>query len=368
MEPLKNLYSHSFLSVFSSQLSDVVPGLKTQKFLNDVFSADWPQLELKQRMRRIAAVLHSYLPGTYAEQVRAIISLIRKLRADGVKENSIEYMFLPDFVEQFGLQEPGVSLDAMEEITQFTSCEFAIRPFLLRDQAGTMQRMLAWSRHADHKVRRFSSEGCRPRLPWAMAIPALKKDPSPILPLLENLRNDPSEFVRRSVANNLNDIAKDHPDVVLQIIREWKGVSAETDWILKHGSRTLLKKAHPAALSAFDLNTSFNCTVDQLVIQNETLRINDTLSFSFNLVHQEAKETRFRIECAIYYVKAKGQRSRKLFKITENSYASDRVYSFSRSQSFRNMTTRTHYPGRHKLAVVVNGAELAACEFELLPG
>ena len=139
-------------------------------------------------------------------------------------------------------------MKAIEFITQFITCEFAVRPFLLKYGDKMMNQMRAWSLHKSHKVRRLASEGSRPRLPWAMAIPALKKNPMPVLTILENLKNDPSESVRRSVANNLNDISKDRPGMVLKIANAWKGQNKETDAIVRHGCRTLLKHGHPEVL------------------------------------------------------------------------------------------------------------------------
>src|SRR5688572_14204950 len=143
--------------------------------------------------------------------------------------------------------------------------------------------MLKWSKHARRHVRRLSSEGCRSRLPWAMAIPALKKDPSPILPILENLKNDESLFVRKSVANNLNDIAKDHPQVVLELVKKWKGNSEQTDWIIRHGCRTLLKKADQNVYALFGLNGKTNCEVNNLKLSKTKIKIGERLGFSFGL-------------------------------------------------------------------------------------
>lgn len=366
MEPLKNLYNTRFLSSFAAHFHEVAPHFEKERFLHDVFDQQWEERELKQRMRHIATVINKNLRGNFEEKMETISAVIEHLRKVGMGENSIEYMFFPDFVEQYGLAQPDVSLRAIEYITQFTSCEFALRPFLLQYPDMVMHQMLEWSKHADHRVRRFSSEGCRPRLPWAMAIPSLKKDPGPVLPILENLKNDPSEFVRRSVANNLNDIAKDHPATVLEIAKKWQGQSKETDWIIKHGCRTLLRKADPAILAHFGLSTSFGCTIEELRLASEQVRVSESLHFTFSLTNRSNKDEKLRVEYAIYYVKANGKQSKKLFKITENTYKAGVNYTFSRSQAFRDMTTRKHYPGVHKLAVVINGVEMASGEFTLL--
>lgn len=363
-EPLKNVYDHSFIEQFSATVATVWPGFNPQRFEEEVFGHEWDSLELKQRMRRLSSVLHRHLPDTYPAQLAYLLRIVDALETQG-ERGGFAYMFLPDFVEYYGLGDLEISLEAMERITQFTSCEFAIRPFLLAQQENVMARMLQWSQHPHAHVRRFASEGCRPRLPWAMAIPGLKKDPSPILPILENLKADGSLFVRRSVANNLNDIAKDHPDVVAQVVEKWKGSSPETNWIIRHGCRTLLKKAHPSAYELFDLNKTVDCEVRNLRLSAGKLKIGDRLKFSFAL-HTGKRAAKFRLEYAVYYRKANGNWSRKIFQLTEKSFSPRQIYLFQKEQRFQDFTTRKHYPGEHKLAIVVNGQETASSHFLLL--
>ena len=364
-EPLKNMYNPSFFEGFTSIVNQVIPRFDKQKFLHQVFDTEWESRELKQRIRHIALSLNEHLPGSYKEQVALIIRMIEQTEKD-TNKNSFPYIFFPDFIEQFGINNLETSLKAMERITQFISCEFAIRPFLLKYQGEVMAQMLKWSKHSNHHVRRFASEGCRPRLPWAMAIPLLKKDPTPILPILENLKNDESLFVRKSVANNINDIAKDNPEVVLQLIKKWKGSSKETDWIIKHGSRTLLKKADAAIYQIFGLNGKVSCEVNNLKLSKSRIRIGERLGFSFELKATNKKPGTLRIEYAIYYVKFNGKQSRKLFKLSENNYHPDTIYSFKREQRFQDFTTRKHFPGKHKIGIVINGQELATKDFMLL--
>ena len=361
-EPLKNIYSPTFFENFTASLQKTMPSFEKQRFLNHVFDRDWESRELKQRMRHISTVLAGHLPGHFRQQVKTVLSIIDQLQQDGIK-GGFEYMFIPDFIEQYGLHDPGISLQAMEEITKFVSCEFAIRPFLLQYPEKVMQQMLKWSRHPHHHVRRFSSEGCRPRLPWAMAIPALKKDPASILPVLENLKNDESTFVRKSVANNLNDIAKDHPDIVVELVKSWKGTSPETDWIIKHGCRTLLKNAHASTYRLFGLKRELDCEIADLKISQARLKIGDRLRFSFRL--KSPKATRLRLEYAVYYAKSGGRQSRKIFQLAEKNFTAG-DHSISKEQRFQDFTTRKHYPGKHRISIVVNGKELASKDFMLL--
>jgi 3-methyladenine DNA glycosylase AlkC len=362
-EPLKNVYDALFLKRFSS-IAAVIPGFDAKGFQAAVFDNTWNVLELKQRMRHLSSVLHSHLPGDYPTQVSSILRMVTVLEERGEK-GGLAYMFLPDFIEQYGLHDLKTSLKAMEQLTQFVSCEFAIRPFLLVHPEKVMKQMLAWSRHPHDHVRRFASEGCRPRLPWAMAIPALKKDPAPIFPILENLKKDPSLFVRKSVANNLNDIAKDHPDAVANLAKSWKGKNAQTDWIIRHGCRTLLKKAHSSAYALFELEDAADCRISNLTLSHTHLKTGDRLGFSFSLITGPVSR-KLRLEYAIYYRKANGAQSRKIFQITEKLFQPAQTYVVKKEQRFQDFTTRKHYPGEHKLAIVLNGQEVASSDFMLL--
>jgi 3-methyladenine DNA glycosylase AlkC len=170
----------------------------------------------------------------------------------------------------------------MERVTQFISCEFAVRPFLISEEKKMLAQMLKWSKHPHAGVRRLASEGLRPRLPWGMKVPVLIENPNLILPILENLRQDPSESVRRSVANSLNDISKDHPEWVLELGRKWSNSSPETDALIKHGLRTLLKKGHPKALKHYELNSN-QVTCNSFRLLTSKIKIGDRVAFEFEI-------------------------------------------------------------------------------------
>jgi 3-methyladenine DNA glycosylase AlkC len=363
MEPLKNVYSPAFIDSLTKSLKQTYPDFNQKAFTKAVFNADWEAKELKQRMKHLAHVLQQFLYQDYKKDIQIIIEWVHQLKADSDGHQSFQYLFLAEYVEIFGQEDVTLSLKAIEEITQYTSCEFAIRPFLIKHPEKVMKQMLKWSTHKNVSVRRFSSEGCRPRLPWGMALPVFKKDPTLILPILENLKNDASLYVRKSVANNLNDIAKDNPDVVVNLIRKWKGKSEYTDWIIKHGSRTLLKNAHAEVLGLFDLQTAVRCSVLNLSLNKKQIALGEEISFSFELETDAKKESKLRIEFAVYYVKASGNNSRKLFKITEKVYPKASKTVISKRISFKDLTTRKHYSGKHKIAIVINGNELADKEF-----
>ncbi|MEI7587518.1 DNA alkylation repair protein [Runella sp.] len=275
------------------------------------------------------------------------------------------FIFFPDYIEVYGLDDFDTSVKAIEFITQFITCEFAVRPFLLKYGNTMMEQMQAWSLHKNHKVRRLASEGRRPRLPWAMAIPALKKNPTPVLPILENLKNDPSESVRRSVANNLNDISKDHSDVVVQIANAWKGQNKETDAIVRHGCRTLLKQGHSEVLTLYSL-VSERIHLSDFALLTPTLKIGESLEFSFLILNANAGHQKVRLEYAVYYKRQNGQLSKKVFKISEREYAPDEQVKILRKQRFVLITTRKFYAGTQQLSIIINGEEKEVVPFELM--
>jgi 3-methyladenine DNA glycosylase AlkC len=360
-EPLKNIYNPCFFEAFTGTLNEVIPGFKKQQFVNTVFNIEWPDKELKQRIKHIAISLKEQLPGDYKDNIKAITKVIEALKAKGVKENNFEYIFFPEFIAIYGLHDLETSLKAMEVVTQFSSCEFAVRPFLLQYPDEVMHQMLLWSKHPHPSVRRLSSEGCRPRLPWGLGIPQFKKDPSPILPILDNLKNDTSLFVRKSVANNINDIAKDNPSIAIQLVRDWKGVSAETDWIIKHGCRSLLKKADKNAYQLFGLSSSLPKMVKKLSLSASKINIGDQLQYSFIL--SPATTLKLRVECAVYYNKANDKQNKKIFKLSEQTYEAGKNYRFDRTHRFQHFTTRRQYAGKHKIGIVINGQEQVSKEF-----
>ena len=183
--------------------------------------------------------------------------------------------------------------------------------------------------------------------------------------ILENLNNDPSESVRRSVANNLNDIAKDHPHLVLSIARQWSGISKNTDAIIKHGSRTLLKQGHPEILHFYGLD-SHNFHVKNLNIHTPTVKIGDHLIFSFQIKNGNSIPKSLRLEYGLYYKKSNGQLARKVFKISERIYQGAEINYIERRQSFKLITTRKFYAGKHQISIIVNGLEAEHMEFELI--
>ncbi|MEN2399864.1 DNA alkylation repair protein [Flavobacterium sp. MC2016-06] len=362
---IKDIYSVSFYEKFSQAVAEVHPAFDKQKFIDTIYEGDFAQKEWKERMKHTTFVFHQFMPENFPEAVAIIDRIIQNLRKKGSSEGGLAFIFFADYIEMYGLDDFKTSAKAFVSITQFISCEFAVRPFILKYKEKMIDEMVKWSLHENHHVRRLASEGSRPRLPWAMAIPFLKKDPAFILPILENLKNDSSEYVRRSVANNLNDIVKDNPEIVLEIAGKWKGFSKETDAIIKHGCRTLLKQGHPEILSHYGLESS-NIELSNFEIKMPVVKIGDYLQFQFHLKNINASPKTVRLEYAIHYKKAKGHLAKKVFKISEKIYQPNQLVKVERNQSFKIITTRVFHTGIHELSIIINGTESETLSFELI--
>ena len=226
-----------------------------------------------------------------------------------------------------------------------------------------MQQMTRWADSENHHVRRLASEGCRPRLPWAMALPEFKKDPEPVLDILEKLKNDESEYVRRSVANNLNDISKDNPEITIRLAEKWLGQSAETDWVVKHACRSLLKQGLPEVMRLFGFVEPINFGVTQFTVSPQA-KIGGDLEFSFLLNSKREQPGKLRIDYAIDFLRKNGRHSRKVFKLSESDVNTTKR-QFQKRHSFKLITTRTYYPGLQRLSIICNGVEMACKDFDL---
>ena len=362
---LKDLYSPAFFDQFAATLKKTVPAIDQKKFIEEIFTPVFKDFELKQRMAHIAHVLHRFFPHDYKDAAPLLCELVEQIKTHGPAASSIEYLFIPEYIYLYGLEDYQRSVAAMEKITRFITCEFAVRHFILRYEQKMMPQMLKWSQHKNRHVRRLATEGCRPRLPWAMALPGLKKDPSPVLSILENLKQDSCEVVRRSVANNLNDISKDHPALALQIAQKWKGLGADTDAIIKHGLRTLLKAGDPSVLSFYKLKAD-QFKLSRFKISTPQVMTGEYLQFEFMVENISNKIETLRLEYAVHYLKNNGSLSKKVFKISERTVQAGEKIQIIRRQSFRPITTRVFYKGTHRLSVMMNGKESKTLSFELL--
>ncbi len=332
-------------------------------------------LELKARALQIADALAHTLPSDFCEAAAVLEAALASVEPDdnasgaATRDDGLSGWILwsaGEFVAQRGLAHPARALQALHAITQRFTAEFAIRPFLVTHPEHTLRTLATWVHDPSSHVRRLVSEGSRPRLPWGLQLKALIADPSPTLPLLRALQDDPSAYVRRSVANHLNDIAKDHPALVAEWLEtHLPSAGPARRALLKHASRTLIKRGDARVLAAWGLGAAFRGSAT-LSVTPRRARVGDTVTLSLVLQGARTRQPqRLAIDYAVHHVKADGRTSPKVFKgwVCELAPAASRT--FEKRHSLRPITTRRYYAGRHRVTVQVNGTEVAEASFEL---
>lgn len=355
---LKDMFSRESVGVLASAIADIHPDFPTDKFINGIFDDSWEELALKQRIRQIALNLGKTLPGDYLAALKILKNTLPHL-----KEQGFEKMVFPDFVEVYGMDDWDTSIHALEYFTQHMSAEFAIRPFIARYPEKTLRQMLAWTDHPHHGVRRLASEGCRPRLPWGMRLQDLVVEPSPIFPILEKLKDDPREEIRRSVANNLNDVSKDHPDLIVEILGKWQDPDdPDRSRLIKHALRTLLKTGHPGALNLLGFSSTPEIIVDNISLEPQEITLGENVIFSFEVQSTGKNEQVLMVDYLVHFMKANGTQSPKVFKLSQKTIQPGERIKITRKHGIKPITTRKYYPGVQTFQPQVNGKQFGKAD------
>ena len=251
-------------------------------------------------------------------------------------------------------------------LTPRLTSEFAIRLMLDHHFARAMPIVLGWTSSADPDVRRLASEGTRPFLPWATRVPAVLADPTATLPVLHALYRDENEVVRRSVANHLNDLSRQQPELVVATTAAWLAApDANTAQLVRHALRTLIKKGHPQALAQLGFHPA-EVEVAGPVLDLAQVPYGGTIGFSVGIRNTGTEPTRLAVDYVMHHQKANGTLAGKTFKLSIVTLAPGERVQLTRRHSFRAITTRRYYPGAHALAVQVNGVVSGRAEFLLL--
>ncbi|MGE7367507.1 DNA alkylation repair protein [Neorhizobium sp. NPDC001467] len=356
---LKEIFNRARLEHFANETTAIHPGFDGERFLT-LASDGLDNLSIMQRLRQIAVSFHATLPGPYEKNIEIIWALAPRIN------HGFASITLPEYVALYGHDDFDLSMRALAYFTRFGSSEFAIRHFLQKDQARTLEVMETWSRDDNEHVRRLASEGCRPRLPWSFQLKPLIADPSPVAKILENLRSDPAHYVRKSVANHLNDITKDHPDWVLQKIAGWDQTNAHSAWIIRQALRTLIKKGDARALHVLGAGHKAEVKVNNFSVTPSELKLGGAVKIAAQLISTATSPQKLVVDYAVHYVKKAGGTSNKVFKWKEITLDAGVDLELSISRAIRDFTTRVHYPGRHAVELIVNGEVLAEGAFEIL--
>ena len=327
-------------------------------------------LELIARGYQIADALERHLPRPFARSARVLLRSLAVAPAADFQGGPlpVSFRYLPHvlFVQRYGLDDFETSMRLQYELTQRFTAESSIRPFLERYPEKTHARLLSWVSDPSPHVRRLVSEGTRPRLPWAPRLRAFQRDPRPVLQLLELLKDDPERYVQRSVANNLNDIGKDHPELAVEVCRRWSvDAPAGRLWIVRHALRSLIKGGHRGALEMLGVGGRPRVRIGRIGLTPARVKLEGEVRFSFELESGAKAPQTLMIDYAVHFVKANGGTSPKVFKLKQLTLAPLERVVLSGRVSFANLTTRRHYPGLHRVELLINGRVQPLAEFEV---
>jgi len=359
-EPLKNHFDRALVELLATRLLEAHPSFDSNGF-TETLVAGFPDLELKDRINLVADQLRANLPNDYATALEIVT---RVAETDGI--DGFTAWPLCSFVERHGLTDPPASLAAMEQLTRQFSCEFAIRPFLEHHLELTRASLRAWATSDDEHVRRLPSEGTRPYLPWGPKVQALLDDPEIGIELLHQLRHDPSETVRRSVANHLNDIARNHPNRVVEICADWSTDPAIEPGMIRHALRSLVKKGDPGALGVLGFTTSAEVSVDSFAVTPSSISLGSSISLTAAMSSTATSDQRLVVDFVMHHVGANGTTSRKVFKWTTIDLASGESIDLHKTRKIATASTRRYHAGLHRVELQVAGAVVAEAAFDLL--
>lgn len=366
---LKRHFDSGAAHLLGELVTQVHPQFDLEAYVTEV-GALVPPLELKDRVRVFSDGLRSRLPEDYPQALATLLSILGEELAEGDGMFTTSWYLMPvaRFVEDHGLGHPEISLDAIEQITRRHTGEYAIRPYLDQYHEITMERVRTWAGSPNLNVRRLASEGIRPRLPWARTLHRFVQDPTPVLGVLEALHSDPSPYVRKSVANNLNDIARDHPDAVLDVLERWAAESPtpETEWISRHALRVLVKNGDQRALALSGVTGGEHVRADRLVLSPATIRLGESVTLRAEIRNTDRHTHTVAIDYVVHHVRNNGRTLPKVFKLASVELGPGESRVVEKRHPVRAITTRRYYPGTHAIDLQVNGRVVATDEFDLV--
>jgi 3-methyladenine DNA glycosylase AlkC len=355
-EPLKAQFGPEVVHRLAAEIRRVAPDFAHQQFQRDALRG-FDALELLDRGRHLGTVLQRYLPSLFGEAVDVLVATLPRERSPAGGMASFFYLPHTEFVRQFGVPHFEDSMRALHALTQCFTGEFAMRPFLEQHTDDCLARLHRWADDPSEHVRRLVSESTRPRLPWAPRLRNFQRDPTPVLALLERLRDDPSLYVRRSVANNLNDIGKDHPARVIATARSWlRDASPERRWIVQHALRSAIKQGSPDALALLGFGAAAKLTVVESAITPARPKMGGKVVVTCTLSNRTRAPQSVLVDLRVHFVKANGSAMPKVFKLSTVELAPGAQAELRKTVSLADLSTRTHYPGKHRVDLQLNGA------------
>lgn len=365
---IRDVFNPQVITGLANAIAGVWPEFDHAGFLEAILPS-LPEQTYSERNRSIRDALVRFLPEDFPRAAEILVKALPPPLAGEDMDATAGFILVPQcgFISLRGLDHYEVSMLALYEMTQRFSAEFDIRHFIEAYPAQTLERLAQWAADSNPHVRRLVSEGSRPRLPWGKRLQIFVQDPQPLIALLERMKNEPTLLVRRSIANNLNDIAKDHPDLVVQTLARWKKTSPgpATDWLARHATRTLVKQGHAGALELLGYSKGAEVEIPDFGLSSDSVKLGETIEIRLEVKSTAPRSQSLVIDYVVHFQKSNGQLAPKVFKWVNKDLGSSEKAIFRKNHAFRNLTTRVHYPGLHRIAVQVNGVEMASRDFML---
>ncbi len=366
-EPFKNLINDSVAQWLGDRVQDVWPDFPSDRYRAS-YQGRLQSLELKARAQHVGNCLRLSLPDDMGQSLVILIEAVGATPEIMVDEMNGGWPMFPinTLVAEHGLDHPELSLTLLLEVTKRFTSEFGIRPFLEQHTELTLGRMHAWTGDQNVHVRRLVSEGSRPRLPWAPQIKAFIADPAPVIALLEKLKDDPEEYVRRSVANSLNDICKDHPETMLDVVETWsKDAPAPRQKLIRHACRTLIKAGDARCLAILGFGAPKLDEV-QLQLSTDQLILGEKLFIELELTSTSKSSQKLIVDYRFYWIKANGKPAARVHKGSQVTLPAAQSKTIKHSFHIKPVTTRRYYSGLTQVELLVNGRVLQRADFELV--
>ncbi len=360
----KNWINADVVKRISGSIQKAYPAFDHSSFKR--VSAKLGPFELKARVHLIRDALIEHLPKSFPEVSRILLASLENSDLDG-----FELWPYSELIAHRGLEHPTIAYRALKKLTPRFTSEFAIRPFLNLYPDETLAFLQSCVDDSSVDVRRWVSEGTRSRLPWGARLPAFVKDPRPTLKIIESLKYDDELYVRKSVANHLNDVAKDNPDQVIKTLSRWKREAKNTahaekiEWITRHALRTLIKSGNSDAMKLIGVDGDAQIELGSLELARKHIRMNEKLEFRFEIASKSNQEQKLVIDYVIHHRKSNGSTSPKVFKLKTFALPARGKLSIAKQHSVKPITTRKYYSGMHGLEIQVNGRILARVDWKL---
>lgn len=358
----KNFINKNVVDSIGREVQHIYPEFGFKEFVK--VSDKLAPLELKARVLLITAELKKHLPDSYNEAVKILVKAMERDQLKG-----FELWPFSEYISQFGLEHFDESMKAMYVLTQKFTSEFAVRPFILKNHSKVLNYFKKWATDKNVHIRRWVSEGSRPILPWGGKIPLFIMDPTHTILLLDKLKFDEELYVRKSVANHLNDISKNHPHVVIDVLKMWQKScpekhQAKLDWIKRQALRTMIKKGDKKALEMMGVTGEAKVKISEIKLNKKKFKMGDKLEFSFDLTSTSKSKQKLVVDYAIDFVKAGGKKSAKVFKLKSFELGAKETLTIKKSHSLKAITTMKYYKGLHHIFIQVNGKKLAEASWQ----